>query len=150
MSPSAILLVTLVACLSVGFLVSTILVCDDDDLLVELLRFKLEQRGYSVLRAENGKSGLEITNSHKPDLIVLDAMMPVMSGFEVLSALKSDMDTCDIPVLMLTARRQEKDILAGLKLGARDYLIKPFIPEELLVRIEAILGSNGRPYAETA
>jgi DNA-binding response OmpR family regulator len=142
--------VTAVECLGVGFLMSTILVCDDDDLLVELLRFKLEQRGYTVVCAENGKSGLELVKSQMPDLIVLDAMMPVMSGFEFLSALKSDIDTCDVPVLMLTARRQEKDILAGLKLGARDYLIKPFIPEELLVRIEAILVSSGRLNAGTA
>ncbi len=119
-----------------------ILVCDDDDMLVELLRYRLTARGYDVLTAHNGGEGLEIARSERPDAIVLDAMMPVMDGYQVLRQLRADAELVAIPVIMLTARRQEQDIVGALELGANDYLVKPFIPEELITRMTRLIESG--------
>ncbi|MFI8667801.1 response regulator transcription factor [Qipengyuania sp. NPDC077410] len=116
-----------------------ILIADDDPILVEILKFRLEGAGYSVKTTSNGEDALAAAREKAPDLIVLDSMMPIMSGPEVLTELKSDNELCDIPVVMLTARKSEADIVAGLKSGAAEYLTKPFIPQELLVRIAALL-----------
>ena len=121
-----------------------ILVADDDPLMIELIEFKLTSRGYDVLTASDGEAAVASSILHQPDLIVLDAMMPVLDGFEVLRRLRLDERTQSIPVIMLTARRQEPDVLAGLALGARDYVIKPFIPEELVARIGKLLAGEGR------
>jgi DNA-binding response OmpR family regulator len=124
-------------------LMATILVIDDDSLLLALVEHKLTGRGYRVVTAEDGETGLARAAELRPDLIVLDAMMPGMDGFEVLKHLRSLPETTGIPTVMLTARKQERDILAGLSGGARDYLIKPFLPDELAMRIQLILGSAG-------
>lgn len=127
-----------------------ILVADDDPLLRELIVFKLEAAGFDVLTAADGEAAIAMTFSHVPDLVVLDTMMPVRSGPEVLRALKADPDTAPIPVIMLTARKGEADIVDALRGGAADYLTKPFLPDELAVRISAVLersasaGSNAR------
>ena len=113
----------------------TILVADDDELLRELLVFKLSGRGYSVLTAEDGESALQIARQFIPQLVVLDAMMPVRNGFDVLREIKADPSTSGVPVIMLTARKLESDIVSALDLGASDYLVKPFNPQELLARI---------------
>ena len=113
-----------------------ILVADDDELLVELLSFKLAQRGHEVTVAEDGIEALRAAEQHKPDVIVLDLMMPGMDGFELLRQLKDRRDLRDVPVIVLSGRKQEQDILRALSLGAQDYLGKPFIPNELLLRIE--------------
>ncbi|QWC57704.1 response regulator [Erythrobacter sp. 3-20A1M] len=119
-----------------------ILIADDDPILVELVRFRLEGGGHKVIVAENGEEALEKITAEMPDLVVLDSMMPIVSGPEVLSTMKADPETRGIPVLMLTARRGESDIVAAIKSGAAEYLTKPFIPQELLVRVEMILGPN--------
>jgi DNA-binding response OmpR family regulator len=116
-----------------------ILIADDDELMLELLQFKLEARDHSVLTAVDGEMALKLAVAARPDLIVLDAMMPVRDGFVVLQQLKAAPETTEIPVVMLTARKQESDGVSGLQLGAREYLVKPFMPEELLTRIENIL-----------
>jgi DNA-binding response OmpR family regulator len=85
---------------------------------------------------------LDRIGDHAPDLIVLDAMMPVMDGFEVLRRLKDEQSTRDIPVIMLTALKREQDVVGGLQLGAADYLAKPFIPDELVERIRRVLGAS--------
>jgi DNA-binding response OmpR family regulator len=121
-----------------------ILVADDDPLLVELIEFKLTSRGYDVLTASDGESALASCIAQHPDLLVLDAMMPVLDGYEVLRRLREDGRTRSIPVIMLTARRTESDVLSGLALGARDYLVKPFIPEELVARIGKVLAGEVR------
>lgn len=121
---------------------SQILIADDDPLLVELLEYKLEARGYEVLKADDGPSALEAAQKEQPALIVLDAMMPGFDGFEVLRRLKDDETTAGIPVVMLTARKAENDVLQGLSLGAHDYLVKPFMPQELVTRISKILGER--------
>ncbi len=121
---------------------ATILIADDDPILVEILKFRLESAGYTVAIARDGEDALVAAHGNRPDLIVLDSMMPVIAGPEVLAELKSDPDLCDIPVVMLTARDGEADIVAGLKAGASEYLTKPFIPQELLVRISGLLGKQ--------
>ncbi len=117
----------------------TILIADDDPLLVKLVDYRMSARGYRVIAAADGETALALSAEEHPDLIVLDAMMPSLDGFEVLRRLKKAPATRDIPVLMLTARKRENDIVAALSLGARDYLAKPFSPEELALRIGNIL-----------
>ena len=100
-----------------------------------LLEHKLAVAGFEVDIAEDGGAALELARTMKYDLMVLDAMMPVMDGFEVLRRLKNDPDTASLPVVMLTARRGEHDVLDALERGAAEYLTKPFIPDELVLRI---------------
>ena len=117
----------------------TILVCDDNELLVELLSFRLENKGYSVLIARDGAEAVALAEQHRPDAIILDMMMPVMDGQLVLRRLRSQTETAAIPVIMLTARKQQRDIVDAFDLGANDYLVKPFIPEELMMRLARLL-----------
>jgi DNA-binding response OmpR family regulator len=117
--------------------VAHILVADDDDLLGELLRFKLEGAGHEVTIIGDGQSALDAARSGDYELMVLDAMMPVLSGPEVLRALVQHGSR--LPVVMLTARKSQDDVLDALSSGARDYLTKPFIPDELVARVNAIL-----------
>lgn len=116
-----------------------ILIADDDPILVELVRFRLEGAGYQVFEASDGQAAIEALTTERPDLIVLDSMMPLLSGREVLLYLQKNTATKDIPVIMLTARSGESDIVSAIRSGASDYLTKPFIPQELLVRIEKLL-----------
>lgn len=118
-----------------------ILVCDDDPLLVDLLDYRLSSRGYEVVIARDGAEALAQLQQGKPDAIVLDAMMPVIDGHEVLRQIREDDTLADVPVIMLSARKQERDIVGALELGATDYVVKPFIPEELVARLGRILGS---------
>ncbi|HEV7290430.1 response regulator [Sphingomonas sp. R647] len=117
----------------------TILVCDDNELLVELLSFRLENKGYRVLIARDGAQAVALAEQHLPDAIILDTMMPVMDGQLVLRRLRSQTETAAIPVIMLTARKQQRDIVDAFDLGASDYLVKPFIPEELMMRLARLL-----------
>lgn len=119
----------------------TILVCDDDELLVELLTFRLENKGYQVLVARDGAEAVKLAGQHGPDAIILDMMMPVMDGQQVLRHLHETPETAGIPVVMLTARKQERDIVDAFGLGASDYLVKPFIPEELMTRLARLLAA---------
>jgi DNA-binding response OmpR family regulator len=116
-----------------------ILICDDDPLLVELLEFRLGARGFDTASAADGEQALERATALRPDAIVLDAMMPVHDGYEVLRRLREDPDLRATPVVMLTARRQERDIVSALELGASEYMVKPFIPEELVTRLARLL-----------
>ncbi len=121
---------------------STILIADDDDILIEILRFRIIASGHSVLVATNGSQALEMVRSAAPDLVILDAMMPVMTGAEVLAALRDDPATVDLPVIMLTARAGEDDVVRTLRAGANDYITKPFIPQELAARIDKLLNQQ--------
>lgn len=116
-----------------------ILVADDDAILAEMLRFRLENAGHQVILAADGMMALDRAASEQVDLIVLDSMMPVIAGPEVLARLKANPTTAEIPVVMLTARNGENDVVAALRGGASEYLTKPFIPQELMVRIEKLL-----------
>ncbi len=116
-----------------------VLIADDDPFLRELLMHKLSAAGYVVFSARNGGEALDLCRQHMPDLVVLDAMMPITDGFEVLRRLKADPVTAAVPIIMLTALRREEDVVGALKLGAADYLVKPFIPDELVARIGRLL-----------
>lgn len=116
-----------------------ILIADDDVILTEILRFRLEAAQHDVVVAADGMEALVMAETEEPDLIVLDYMMPVVAGPEVLARLRAEPRTAKIPVVMLSARDGEKDIVSALKAGASDYMTKPFIPHELLVRTEKIL-----------
>ena len=120
-----------------------ILIVDDDAMLRALLTFKLKAAGFEVEAAENGRQALDRIAEARPDLIVLDSMMPVMDGTETLARLQMDPDMASIPVFMLTARRGDQDAVQALKLGAADFINKPFNPDELVVRISRHLGRDG-------
>ena len=114
----------------------TILVVDDAPNIVELVRLYLEGAGYATVVATDGPSAVELHRKHRPDLVILDLMLPGMDGFEVCRAIRRDADT---PVLMLTARTDDVDAIVGLELGADDYVTKPFNPRALVARVKAIL-----------
>jgi two-component system phosphate regulon response regulator PhoB len=116
-----------------------ILVVDDEPDIVALIAYHLAKAGYRVSTATTGVDALETARRERPALIVLDLMLPEMSGYEVLEQLRADKSTATIGVLMLTARRDEPDRIRGLALGADDYLTKPFSPQELVLRVGAIL-----------
>ena len=121
-----------------------ILVCDDERHIVRLIQVNLERHGYQVVTAYDGKEGLEKAKAEKPDLMVLDVMMPYMDGFEVLKTLKREPETENLPVIMLTAKAQDKDVFEGYHYGADMYLTKPFNPMELISFVKRIAqGGSG-------
>jgi two-component system, OmpR family, phosphate regulon response regulator PhoB len=117
----------------------TILVVDDERDIVELVRYHLSQAGFRVHSASDGKQALEIAFRERPDLIVLDLMLPVLPGREVARLLRQKEATRGIPIIMLTARGEEVDRVVGFEIGADDYVVKPFSPRELVLRIQAVL-----------
>jgi phosphate regulon transcriptional regulator PhoB len=117
----------------------SILVVDDEEDVLELLRYNLEKDGYKVYTATSGEEALEKAIGKLPDLVALDVMLPGIDGLEVCKKLKNDAKTSYIPIIMLTARGEESDIVTGLEIGADDYVTKPFSPKELIARIKAIL-----------
>ncbi|MGQ0520360.1 MAG: response regulator transcription factor [Actinomycetota bacterium] len=124
------------------------LVADDDPDIRALLTLNLELSGYTVAVAANGGEAGELARSLLPDLIVLDGMMPVSDGLDVLQALKADESTTEIPVVMLTARASDADAWAGWQAGATYYMTKPFDPDHLLQFIEYLDDPEGRPLPE--
>ncbi|MFQ5798749.1 MAG: response regulator [Bacteroidota bacterium] len=117
----------------------TILIAEDEKHLQRLLEYKLKNSGFQVLVTANGEEALKVAKQRRPDLIVLDVMMPIMDGSECLAALKRDLDLKSIPVVMLTAMNLESQVVRGLELGAEDYITKPFSPPEFVARIKAVL-----------
>ncbi|MGI6081360.1 MAG: response regulator [Limnochordia bacterium] len=113
-----------------------ILVVDDEPAILELVSFNLKKDGYEVVTAADGKSALEMFMKEKPDLVVLDLMIPEPDGYEVCKRIRAQ---SAVPVIMLTARGEEQDRIRGLDLGADDYVVKPFSPRELLARVRAVL-----------
>ncbi|MET7697723.1 response regulator transcription factor [Streptomyces sp. NPDC005485] len=118
-----------------------VLVAEDDEMQAELIRRSLLQEGHSTTVVHDGAAALDAVRRHRPDLVVLDLMLPVIDGLGVCRVLRRDED---IPVLMLTARSAEEDILLGLELGADDYMTKPYSPRELMARIRTVLRRSGR------
>ncbi len=117
----------------------TILVAEDQQHVRALVEYKLRNSGFKVVCVEDGKAALQKAQEIIPDLILLDVMMPLMTGFEVLSALKNNDSTRGIPILMVTAQSKEDEVLKGLELGADDYITKPFSPNELAARVKSTL-----------
>jgi phosphate regulon transcriptional regulator PhoB len=118
---------------------STILVVEDDPDILQLIAYNLEAVGFEVLTAEDGYEALSLARNRLPQLIILDLMLPGLDGFEVCRELKRTAGTRSLPILMLTARGEEVDRIVGLELGADDYVVKPFSPRELILRVRAIL-----------
>ena len=117
----------------------SILVVDDEDDISELIRYNLAKAGYRVTCVATGEDGLAIAKSVTPDLIILDLMLPGIDGLDVCKSLKMEAGTKNIPIIMVTARGDEADVVTGLELGADDYLSKPFSPRVLLARIKSVL-----------
>lgn len=118
---------------------ATILTVEDDDAVRQMLVMALRRGGYAVSEAENAAAARIAIYEQRPDLVLLDWMLPDMSGIELARALKRDPSTRDLPIIMLTARGEEADRVRGLEVGADDYVVKPFSPHELLARIKAVL-----------
>lgn len=123
----------------------TILVVDDEPDIVEIIQYNLEKSGFDVIVAADGPSALEKARDETPDLIVLDLMLPGLEGTDVCRILKQEERTRSIPILMLTAKSEEIDRIIGLELGADDYVVKPFSPREIALRIRNILRRRSAP-----
>jgi phosphate regulon transcriptional regulator PhoB len=122
-----------------------VLVVDDEDSIRELIVFNLEQQGFEVLQAANGVEAIHRVEEGRPDLIILDLMLPMMDGLEVCQKLRRSEEYSAIPIIMLTARSEEVDRVLGLEIGADDYVTKPFSPRELMARVKAILRRLNQP-----
>lgn len=122
----------------------SILIIEDEADIRELIAFNLDLCGYQVLKAENGQIGLDKALKEQPDLILLDLMLPGMDGFEVCRQIRSREDIRSCPIIMLTARSEEENIVRGLDMGADDYITKPFSPQVLVARAKAVLRRRGR------
>ena len=118
-----------------------ILIAEDEQDILELIVFTLQFGGYEVIPTSNGEDALEMTRVEQPDLVLLDVRMPLMSGYQVCSNIKSDRGTQHIPVVFLSAKGQEAEIKTGFETGAIDYILKPFAPDHLLKRLEEILAN---------
>ena len=118
---------------------ANILIADDEPNQLELMSFNLSNAGYSIIKATNGKEAIELIENHSPDLIILDWMMPKMSGIDVCRTLRSRPETKQIPIIILSARSEDSDKSLGLDTGADDYISKPFSPKELISRVKALL-----------
>lgn len=116
-----------------------ILLIEDDPDIVEVLVYNLGRDGYEVLTAESGEDGLSLARAHPPDLVLLDLMLPGMEGLQVCRTLKSEAATKGVPVIMMTAKSEDADIVTGLEMGADDYITKPFSPRVLIARVRAVL-----------
>lgn len=117
----------------------TVLIVEDEPDVVDLLRFHLRKAGFKVLVADSGPQGLDSVRSHLPDVVVLDIMLPGMSGLEVCRVIKSEPALAELPVLMLTAKGDVRDRVKGLETGADDYVTKPFSPKEVVLRVQGLL-----------
>ena len=120
-----------------------ILIVEDEANIIKLISIRLERLGHSISSADDGVTALDLARTITPDLILLDVMLPILNGFQVLQQLKADPVTAPIPVLMLTARGHERDIVAGLEGGADDYIVKPFSFPELISRVSSALARHG-------
>jgi two-component system KDP operon response regulator KdpE len=123
-----------------------ILAVDDESGILRLIKLELSSQGFRVIVAENGQEALRLAEQQRPDIVVLDIVMPEMSGLEVMRRLR---ERSSVPVILLTAKDHDEDKVRGLELGADDYLIKPFNPEELSARVRAVLRRGFRPTAGT-
>jgi two-component system phosphate regulon response regulator PhoB len=125
-----------------------ILIVEDERDIADLVGFNLERAGFEVLKAHDGITGADMAINQRPDLVILDLMLPGKDGYGVFKELRRDSRSRDIPVIMLTARAQTEDRIQGLEAGADDYLTKPFSPKELMLRVQAVLKrSDGPPGA---
>ncbi|OUW41237.1 MAG: DNA-binding response regulator [Gammaproteobacteria bacterium TMED180] len=116
-----------------------IIVVEDEPDLVDVVTYNLKREGYLVLAAQRGDEGINLIRSERPDLVLLDLMLPGMDGLSICRQMKSDSSLSEIPIIIASAKGEESDVVIGLEMGADDYLAKPFSPRELLARIKAVL-----------
>ena len=121
---------------------TVVLVVDDDPVILKLLTVNFELEGYEVLGATQGAEALDVARERRPDVVVSDIMMPVMSGIDLVIAMQADAELATIPVVLLSAKAQAADVRAGLDAGAADYVTKPFEPLDLVNRVEAVLNRS--------
>ena len=126
----------------------TILIVDDEPDILELIKYNLKNEGYRVLTAQTGESAVKIVKQSHPNLMILDLMLPGIDGLEVTKLLKNNEQTRDMPIVMVTAKGEESDIVTGLELGANDYISKPFSPKVLVARIRAILRRRKKNFSD--
>jgi two-component system alkaline phosphatase synthesis response regulator PhoP len=126
-----------------------ILVVEDEEDILELLTFNLQKEGYQVTGKGTGEDGLRAAGKEQPDLVILDLMLPGVDGLDVCRRLKNDHKTAHIPIVMLTAKSEESDIVTGLELGADDYVTKPFSPRVLIARVRSVLRRRSRQAPDT-
>ena len=119
-----------------------ILVIEDENHIWKIIEYKLKKENHEPVLADDGLKAMEILKEMKPDLIISDIMVPYLDGIQILKKIKGDDELKTIPVIMLTSKTQEKDVLAGLQLGAHDYIAKPFSPAELILRVDNALKQN--------
>jgi len=119
-----------------------ILIAEDEPHIFQLVEFRLQRLGHEIYWARDGEQALELAGAHAPDVIMLDVMMPILDGFQVLKRLKANPETKVMPVIMLTARGQESDIVSGIEGGASGYVVKPFSFPELIARVNAALAQG--------
>ena len=122
----------------------TVLVIDDDPVILELLRVNFEIEGFNVICAKDGEEGLQRAQAERPDVVISDIMMPRRDGLQLLTDLKGDPTTEDLPVILLSAKAQKAEVQQGLDMGADDYITKPFDPLELIDRLNAVMTRPGR------
>jgi len=125
-----------------------ILAVDDEEDILELLRFNLTEEGFAVIGAASGEEALKFARAEKPELILLDLLLPGIDGLEVARRLKKDASTKEIPIIMVTAKGEEADIVTGLEVGAEDYITKPFSRKVLVARVRAVLRRKGAAPAD--
>ncbi len=118
---------------------SRILLIEDDEITANLVRFLVERQGHEFHWAENGTTGLDMVRELRPDALILDVLLPFLDGFSLLYELRANPETANIPVLMLTGKTRENDVVQALEMGANDYLSKPFQPAELTARMNRLL-----------
>lgn len=116
-----------------------ILIVEDERDILEVMTYNLQRDGYTVLASRDGAKGLELARRERPDIVLLDLMLPSLDGLEVCRRLKEDIPTRSIPIIMVTAKGEESDVVIGLGMGADDYVVKPFSPRELVARVKAVL-----------
>jgi two-component system phosphate regulon response regulator PhoB len=127
---------------------ANVLVVEDDEDILELVRYNLEREGYQVQCTTSGEEAVKMAKEKLPDLVVLDLMLPDVDGLEVCKTLKSDDKTAHVPIIMLTAKGEEADVVVGLEMGADDYIVKPFSPRIFLARIKTVLRRGSREAEE--
>ena len=129
---------------------ATVLVVDDDPVILKLLEVNFEMEGFLVVRGSDGAEGLERAREVLPDIVILDVMMPRMTGYEVAKALREDERTAHIPIIFVTARAQSSDVERGIELGVDDYVTKPFDPLDLIARVNTLLARSQSQSEETS
>ena len=125
-----------------------VLIVDDEQAIVDLVRHHLEKEGFQCLEAYDGETALRLAREHKPDLLILDLMLPGIDGLEICRLLRRDPSTAQVAIIMLTAKAEEVDRIVGLEMGADDYIVKPFSPRELVARVKAVF-RRGREQTES-